>query len=127
MEQRSQELQLGQSVAGTDGGNDGWLVVSAAVIGGGLTFLLRRNRGAGIPALLGGLLGGTVTIYDRSHVSDAIQKGGAFTQALAQIGWGLNLAMIASISLAVAGLVWLFAVPSEEAIDETSGTPETEG
>jgi len=47
-----------------------------------------------------------VTEYDRQHIQHKIDTGGALVQAVAQIGWGLNLAMIASISLIVAGFVW---------------------
>lgn len=97
---------LGQSASGTDGSNDGWLVVGAALLGGGLFALLRGSRLSGILALLGGLLGTAVTFYDRQNVHSAIQDGGAFAQALAQIGWGLNLALLASVSLAIAGIVW---------------------
>jgi hypothetical protein len=53
------------------------------------------------------VIGAATTIYDRHHISSAISKAGPFARAVAQVGWGLNLALIASISLAVAGLVWL--------------------
>ncbi|MHB8643884.1 MAG: zinc ribbon domain-containing protein [Gaiellaceae bacterium] len=104
---------LGQSVSGTDGGNDGWLVVGAGLIAGLLFIAARRNRGAGVLGVIGGLIGAFVTIHDRSHVSAAINNGGALTQALVRVGWGLNLAMVASISLGVAGIIWLFAIESE--------------
>jgi hypothetical protein len=97
---------LGLSVSGTDAGNDGWLVVGAAVVGGGLFLLRRESKAAGIWAILGGAVGAATTIYDRSRVTDAIEDGGEFAAALVQVGWGLNVAMIASISFAVAGLVW---------------------
>lgn len=98
---------LGMSASGTDGSNDGWVVVAAALIGGGLFALARESRRlSGLVAVLGGVLGLAVTIYDRHNVQSAIQEGGAFVQGLAQIGWGLNLALVASVSLAVAGLVW---------------------
>jgi hypothetical protein len=97
---------FGMSASGTDGSNDGWLVVGAAVIGGGL-FALARNskRLSGLVAILGGVLGVAVTLYDRHHVQSVIQDGGALVQGLVQIGWGLNLALAASVSLAVAGIV----------------------
>src|SRR5436309_14409061 len=59
---------LGQSVGGTDGSNDGWLVVAAAVIGGLLFYATRTHRTAGVWALLGGIGGVAVTLYDRSQV-----------------------------------------------------------
>jgi hypothetical protein len=97
---------LGMSASGTDGSNDGWAVVGAALLGGGLFALVRGSRWGGICASLGGLLGTAVTFYDRHHVQSAIKDGGAFVQALAQVGWGLNLALLASISLMIAGVVW---------------------
>ncbi|MDT4891481.1 MAG: hypothetical protein QOE97_516 [Pseudonocardiales bacterium] len=99
---------LGQSVGGTDGSNDGWLVVAAAVIGGALFYATRAHRGGGVWAMLGGVAGVAVTLYDRSNVQNAIDKGGTFTQALVQIGWGLNLALAASASMTAAGAVYWF-------------------
>ena len=97
---------LGQSVGGTDGSNDGWLVVAAAVIGGLLFYATRSSRVAGVWALLGGIAGVAVTLYDRSNAQNEINKGGAFVQALVQIGWGLNLALAASASMTVAAAVY---------------------
>src|SRR5438270_335621 len=84
---------LGQSVSGTDGSNDGWLVVAAAVIGGLLYYATRDSRGGAVWALIAGIAGIAVTLYDRSNVQNALDKSGAFAQALVQIGWGLNLAL----------------------------------
>jgi hypothetical protein len=98
---------LGHSVGGTDGSNDGWLVVAAAALGALIFSLQRNSQRSGLWAVLGGIAGAGVTIYDRENVSSAIQSGGALAQALVQIGWGLNLAMIASISFAIAGVVWV--------------------
>jgi hypothetical protein len=95
---------LGISVGGTDGSNDGWFVVGAAALGG-LLFYLGRGRSGAVWALLAGVVGTGVTLYDRSNVQNAIDKGGVFAQAIVQIGWGLNLALIASISMAIAGAV----------------------
>jgi hypothetical protein len=102
---------LGISVAGTDGSNDGWLVVAAAAIGGLLYYLLRSRPAGGVWALLAGLAGTGVTLYDRSNVQDAINNGGPLTSGLAQVGWGLNLALGASISMAVAAVVHLLRAP----------------
>src|SRR2546422_7564494 len=77
---------LGQSVGGTDGSNDGWLVVAAAGLGGLLFYLTRSQRAAGVWAFLGGSGGVAVTLYDRSNVQDAIDQGGAFARALVQVG-----------------------------------------
>jgi hypothetical protein len=99
---------LGQSVGGTDGSNDGWLVVAAAVIGGLLFYATRSSRSAGVWALLGGVAGVAVTLYDRSHVQDAIDQGGPLAQALVHVGWGLNLALAGSVSMTIAAAVYWF-------------------
>jgi hypothetical protein len=97
---------LGVSANGTDGNNDGWLVVGAAVIGGGVFLLKRYSRFAGIWPFLGGVAGTITTVYDRSNIKDAVEEGGEFVRALVQVGWGLNLAMVASISFAASGVAW---------------------
>jgi hypothetical protein len=105
---------LGQSVSGTDGSNDGWLVVAAAVIGGLLFYATRTSRSAGVWALLGGIAGIGITLYDRSHVQHAINQGGALARALVQIGWGLNLALAASVSMTIAAAVYLYNSREQE-------------
>ena len=95
------------SASGTDGSNDGWIVVGAAVIGGGLFLLTRSAKIAGLWTLVGGLAGAATAIHDRNQISHMISSDGGLAQALVQVGWGLNLAMIASLSLAVAGIAWL--------------------
>jgi hypothetical protein len=115
---------LGQSVSGTDGSNDGWFVVAAAVIGGLLFYANRAHRAAGVWALLGGIAGVGITLYDRSNVQNAIDKGGAFAQALVQIGWGLNLALAASASMAVAAAVhWVTLRAQEQLLLPPASSP----
>jgi hypothetical protein len=115
---------LGQSVGGTDGSNDGWLVVAAAVIGGVLFYATRSSRSAGVWALLGGIAGVAVTLYDRSHVQNAIDQGGALAQALVQVGWGLNLALAASVSMTIAAAVdWFKAREREQPLPPPSSAP----
>jgi hypothetical protein len=92
------------SVSGTDGSNDGWLVVVAGLAGGLLMLqvALRESRRASLGACIAGVVGAAVTIYDRNNLTSAAED--EEFGALLQIGWGLNLAMIASIGLAAAGL-----------------------
>jgi Protein of unknown function (DUF2510) len=92
------------SVGGTDGSNDGWLVVAAALIAALVILARREKASAGVWAILAGVAGAGTTIYDRSNVSSAISDAGPLAQSVVQVGWGLNLAMVASISLAIAGL-----------------------
>ena len=97
---------LGLSAGGTDGDNDGWLVIAVAAVAIAIFLWQRRTPRAGAATLAGGVLGAIITIYDRSNVSDAAADLGQAGD-LVQVGWGLNLAIVASISLAVAGVVWV--------------------
>ena len=95
---------LGISVSGTDGSNDGWFVVAAAAFGAVLFYAGRERRSGAVWPFLAGAAGVAVTLYDRQNVQNAINQGGTFAQALAHVGWGLNLALLASASMAVAAL-----------------------
>jgi len=115
---------LGQSVGGTDGSNDGWLVVAAALVGSLLFYATRGQRAGAVWALLGGIAGTAVTLYDRSNMQNAINHGGALTQALVQIGWGLNLSLVASISMALAAVVYLMQQrTTEQPLPPPASTP----
>jgi hypothetical protein len=128
---------FGISSRGIDGINDGWLVVIAAVTGGA-AFLWKRDPAAAGVVIGCGCLGGAIAIYDRVLIGDTASESGGFIQ----VGWGVNLAIIASISFAAAGLVWILksegatapagspagaapvvAAPLGFAPDETSTTP----
>jgi len=83
------------SVSGIDGLNDGWLVLGLAALGGFALYGARSGKksGLGIPVI--GAATAALSIYERRHVS---HLGG-----LVQVGWGLNLILVGSISLIVAG------------------------
>ena len=93
------------SVGGTVG--DGWFVIIAAGLGAGLFHGMRGSGSAGAWPLIGGVVSLAITVYDRSHLEEFINHGGAVAQPPVQVGWGLNVALIASISMAVAGVVSL--------------------
>src|SRR4029079_17123239 len=95
---------LGLTARGTDSGNDGWLVIAVAVVAGAIFLWQRRTIRAGAAAIAGGVLGAIITIYDRSNVGDAAGESGQAGE-LVQVGWGLNVAIVASISLALARVV----------------------
>ena len=97
---------LGLSARGTDSGNDGWFVVAVAVVAGAIFRWQRRTPRAGAAAIAGGVLGAIITIYNRLNVGDAGGESGQAAE-LVQAGWGLNLAILASISLAISGVVWV--------------------
>jgi hypothetical protein len=103
---------LAFTVSGTDGSNDGWFVVAIAVVAGAVFLWKRETTRAGFAAIVGGVLGASVAIYDRSNLKDVASEGGELGE-LVQVGWGLNLAMVASISLAIAGAAWILKFEEE--------------
>jgi hypothetical protein len=97
---------FGLSVSGTDGSNDGWFVVVAGLLGSLLFYLARERMAGALWPVVAGLVGVFTTLHDRQHFRHAIDQGGIFGQELIKIGWGLYLALFASASMAVAGIVW---------------------
>jgi hypothetical protein len=99
---------INTSISGTDGSNDGWFVVGAAVVGALALFGWWQGRGRwlALGPLLAGAAGLLVTYSDRGNVTD-IESSSTTNLAHFQVGWGLNLAMGASAGLGVVGLVAL--------------------
>lgn len=99
------------SASGLDGSNDGWFVVAVAAVAGLSLYVneLRSGRGWLVVSLLAGLGGLAITWADRSDVANR----GSDTSGLVQVGWGLNLALIASVVVTVGSLVLFFQKPSE--------------
>jgi hypothetical protein len=97
---------FGVSISGIDGSNDGWVVVGAAALAVLFLYPYVRYQGSSrILALLSALAGiaaAATTIYDRNHISKALKVEGV---SVGQVGWGLNVAMIASISLSAAAII----------------------
>jgi Na+/proline symporter len=104
---------LGLSVGGTDGSNDGWFVVAAAVIAAAAFVWQRETARAGVAAIVGGALGAIATGYDWSNLKDAAAESSELAD-LVEVGWGLQLALVASVSLAVAGVVWVLEFDERE-------------
>jgi hypothetical protein len=104
---------LGVSASGV-GREGGWAVVGAAALGALLLVLTRANRGAGLFPLIGGLVGTAVALRERNHITLAVHGAGELAHSAVRIGWGLDLALAASLAFALAGAVWLAAVPSAE-------------
>jgi hypothetical protein len=105
---------LGASISGTDGTNDGWLVVGAAAVGVITLLALRRKPGWGKAGWLLIVAGAStlVTIHDRQNVSDQIKSSNnELVRSLVHVGWGLTTAIIASISLAAAAVSLLGVGP----------------
>jgi hypothetical protein len=94
----------------------GWLVLLAAVVGASSLAILRGRRVAGVSALLAGLVGLGVTLHAATHLNDLQAPdpygmyGFFLKQSFANVGWGLEFAVIASFSLGLSGVVWLLVV-----------------
>jgi Uncharacterised protein family UPF0547 len=97
----------------------GLLVLVAAVTGAVFLVAWRQRRPAGIAALLIGLLGLAVALHDRRHLVNLLggrhfpPRAHFLASRFIHVGWGLDLALLASLSLAICGLVWLLAVRDE--------------
>jgi hypothetical protein len=118
---------LGASVAGTDGSNDGWFVLGAAVLSAIALLAFRHSPGRWkvIGILIFGGISTYVTIHDRQNVGHAINSSGnALVRSLVHVGWGLTLAMVASISLVVAALS-LFGIGPLTEVDAPSAEAPT--
>ena len=104
---------LGLSIAGTDGSSDGWLVVGAGLIALGFLLVYGLYRQTSRWLMLGpaaaGVAGAAVAIHDHNNVSNKLSRGGVIGE-IAQVGWGLNLAMVASILLAIISVIALIFI-----------------
>jgi len=97
----------------------GWLVLVAAVAGAAGLVVWRQRRVAGAAALLAGLVGLGVTLHAATHIRGLIPPRTQFLEIgpfkplkfsfSTFAGWGLDLALLGSLSLALCGLVWLLA------------------
>jgi hypothetical protein len=93
------------------------LVLVAAVTGAVLLVALRQRRSAGVAALLAGLVGLGITLHALTHIWLPLLYGPFAPNGFGAVGWELDFALLASLSLALCGLVWLlaFADPPESA------------
>jgi hypothetical protein len=109
---------------------DAWLVLVAAIAGAVVLIVWRQRRMAGFAALLAGLVGLATALYDRWHLMRLIPllPGlNIFTAGYLQVGWGLYLALLASFSFALCGLVWLLALAnSAKSSGPATATPALE-
>ena len=91
----------------------GWIIVAAAAIGCGLAVAMRRAPATGGWALAVGIAGIAVTARGHSQIDHLIHLGRIhhyFVQG--QLDWGFWLALAASVSIAVAGVVALIQARS---------------
>jgi hypothetical protein len=86
------------------------LVLVAAVVGAVLLVALRQRRSAGVAALLAGLLGLGITLHAATYIWGPVLYGPFAPYGFGAVGWELDFALLASLSLALCGLVWLLAL-----------------
>jgi hypothetical protein len=112
------------SVSGTDGSNDGWLVVVAALAGIGALALYTWHKGRfwALGTVLAGVGGTFVTYHDRGNVTDVANDSTSELAAF-QVGWGLNLALGASIVFGVVGGVALLGNQKAPGMRSELATP----
>ena len=101
----------GSGVAGTADGTRGWVVLAAALLAAGVVVFRRGTRSAGVYTAAAGVAAVAAVAWDRTHLSDIV-GGGNLVAASVHAGWGLDLALGASVSLAVAGAAWPVAMTS---------------
>jgi hypothetical protein len=101
----------GHAVPGTDAGNHGWIVLAAALAAAAVVWFRRTTRSAGVYVAALAAVAFAAVVYDRSHLGDLI-GGGTVVTAAARSGWGLEVALAGSISLAVAGAAWALTMGS---------------
>jgi hypothetical protein len=110
---------FGSSLSGLDGSNDGWSVLGAAVIAAIVLARIqiapgRRVIGRVFLLLVMAGFSGLIAFVDRGNVSD---------KKLLEVGWGLNLTLVAAISLGLAAIAVYASRPSRRA--EASDVEDT--
>jgi hypothetical protein len=85
------------------------LVLVAAVVGAVVLVVFRQRRSTGVAALLAGLVGLGITLHAVMHIGAPLLYGPYAPYGSGAVGWELDLVLLASLSLALCGLVWLLA------------------
>jgi hypothetical protein len=98
-------------VSGTAQGSHGWIVLASALVAAGVFWFRRATRSAGAYVAVLGVVALGAVVWDRTHLEETV-GGGKIVTAVAHAGWGLDLALAGSISLAVVGAAWVVAMPS---------------
>jgi hypothetical protein len=99
----------GSSVPGTSAGNRGWVVLTAALVAAGVLWFRNWTRSAGAYVALAGVVAVAAVSYDRAHLAAAL-GGSRVVAAHAGAGWGLDVAFVGSVGIAIAGVAWLITM-----------------
>jgi hypothetical protein len=95
---------LGISINGTDLSKGGKVVLGLAVVAGLCVLGQSQSPALIVVGFLAGAVAFVVTIHDRTRVTTLIHSAGPFG-SLAKVGWGLNLALAAAVSVVLQSLV----------------------
>jgi hypothetical protein len=95
---------LGISINGTDLSNGGKIVLGLAVVAGLCVLGQPQSPALIVIGFLAGVAAFLVTIHDRNRVAALIHSAGPFG-SFAKVGWGLNLALAAAVSVVLQSLV----------------------
>jgi hypothetical protein len=93
------------TVNGTSG--DGWIVIFAALIAGVMLFVWSGRRRAVWPLVVAAVLGALsalVAIVDLASIEDLVEEEFGGTEVV-DAAWGIYVALIASLALAIAALI----------------------
>ena len=102
---------FGTSISGLDGSNDGWIIIGLAAAAAALLAWIqrmpgRRTFGRAFFVFLAAGVCAVVAYHDRGNVSG---------HKMLAVGWGLNLTLVAAVSLGIAAIV----------VHANTTTPET--
>ena len=103
------------SISGNDVHRHGWYLAALALCGALVVFARRTNVAGAVWAIVVGLVGTGLTYHDRHDITSLLSGATTNTSeqqivnALVHVGWGLNVALFASVSLALSGLGWFFS------------------
>jgi hypothetical protein len=118
------------SISGNDVHEHGWYLAALALAGAMVVFARRTNVAGAVWAIVVGLTGTGLTYHDRHDITSLLGAAATtptqrdFVNALVHVGWGLNVALFASLSLALSGLGWFFSEGERRpALREEARTP----
>jgi Protein of unknown function (DUF2510) len=101
------------SISGTTLNKHPYALAGMALAASLLAYTRRESASGGGWAALFGLAGVGLSLYDRHHITSALGGAGSLGQAFVHVGWGLDAALLGSISLLVSGVTWFVFSPDE--------------